>query len=347
MNSIERLRHARTDGRTDRIPFMPTILEHAAAVVGATPSAAALDAGLLAKAHIQAWRCYRHDAVTVGIDVYNAEAEALGCKVRFYSDNSIPGIVGRPAAGLEMAESVRQLRESIKGATARGRLPMLLAAANKVKLEIGGEVPVGLGVIGPFSLCCELMGFENFILACSGEPEASGELLDIAASFLTDWCSIVCNEGIAITIFESWAAPPLLSPGLYRRFVVPWEKSIINSMRKYGSPAPALVIGGNTLPMLDDILSTGTGMVIADFNADLRVFVDAARGAKRLLRGNIDPRLVASGPVCEIQEQAKRLIREASGYTGFVLGTGVLPYNTPKEHILALYELLCSHEYFC
>lgn len=338
MNSIERMKMARAGAGADHVPFLPTILEHAAAVIGVSPSAAARDAACMAQAHIEAWRRYGHDAVTVGIDVYNTEAEALGCEVRFYGDNSIPGIVGRPGADWETCDYLSELDAACTDAVEKGRLPLMLRAARLVKDEIGSEVPVGIGISGPFSVCCELMGFENFIFACMGEPEAAEALLRRVTGFLEQWCGVIVRAGLGVTLFESWAAPPLLTPALYRRFAAPWEGMVVQSIRQAGGLAPSLVIGGDTATLLEDILSTGTAMAIADYNADLPLYVGAARRKGLLLRGNIDPKLVAAGPVDAILRQADRAIQSASGYPGFVLGTGVLPYDTPPEHVLALRE---------
>lgn len=120
MNSIQRMRAAGMGSKPDHTPFVPTIIEHAAATLGISPSTAAQDAGLMAKAHIEAWRRYGHDAVTVGIDVYNVEAEALGCDVRFHNDNSVPGIVKRPGAGIELSEykSILEMQRLQRGIAA-------------------------------------------------------------------------------------------------------------------------------------------------------------------------------------------------------------------------------------
>jgi len=323
-----------------RIPFIPTILEHAASTIGVTPSAAACDGVLMAEAHIQAWKRYRHGAVTVGIDVYNAEAEALGCEIRFFQDNSVPGIISRPGDGLDVDECVTVMEKASCGAEIRGRLPMLLKSARQVKTSIGGSVPVGLGVSGPFSICCEWMGFENCIMTCITDPAAARDLMQRVADFLINWCRLITKEGIGITLFESWAAPPLLSPKLYHQFAAPWEKTVIDSIIQAGGKIPTLVIGGDTSVMLDDMISTGTGMIVCDYNADMQLFVKAAQNNHLRLRGNIDPKLVASGSVESILNQAKRRIQSASGYPEFVLGTGVLPYDTSAGNIDALSEWL-------
>lgn len=321
---------------SDRIPFMPTILEYAAAMIKVTPSRAAQDGRLMADAHIEAWRRFGHDAVTVGIDVYNAEAEALGCEVRYFDDNSVPGISKHPGAGAEPADFAESLKTVTQSAIRLGRLPMLLDAASRVKSAIGSQTMVGLGVSGPFSVCCELMGFEDFIFCCHSNPEASDVLLGTVAAFLGRWCCAIAEAGLGITLFESWAAPPLLSPRMFHRFAAPWDGSVIASIRRLGGKAPALVIGGDTSPMLEDIVSAGTSLVVADYNTFLPAFASVARQANLKLRGNVDPKLVASGPSGAILRQAKEKVQLADGYRGFILGTGVLPYDTPEEHVLAL-----------
>lgn len=339
MNSIERMKAVSAGKTPDRIPFLPTLLEYAAAVAGITPSAAAQDADLLARAHVEAWRRYGHDAVIVGIDVYNAEAEALGCEVRYYTDNSVPGIIRRPGTGMESRDYAGVVAAAAAGAIKQGRLSMLLSAAGKVKETIGNEVPVGLGVSGPFSVCCELIGFEDFIMACVESPGDACGMLELVAAFLSEWCLSITQAGLGITLFESWAAPPLLSPGLYRHFALPGERTVIKTVHDAGGKAPALVIGGNTSSILMNILNSGTGLVIADYNTDFPHFLNAARLAKLPIRSNIDPKLVLSGPVDYILNCAKERIELAQGYSGFMLGTGVLPYETPEGNIVALLEL--------
>jgi hypothetical protein len=58
--------------------FSPSVYEHAAFLIGRTPWEVSRDADLLFQAHAEAFRCYRHAPVVVGIDIYNLEAEAYG-----------------------------------------------------------------------------------------------------------------------------------------------------------------------------------------------------------------------------------------------------------------------------
>ena len=136
--------------------FMPTIFEHSARIINKTPSETARSRELLEEAQVQSYLLYRQDAVTVGVDVYNIEAEALGCKVKFHEDNSVPGILTHPLCN---AYNLDEISFSV----GKGRIGIILGAAEGVKKKIGEHVSVGVGISGPFSICAELVGFEKLI----------------------------------------------------------------------------------------------------------------------------------------------------------------------------------------
>ena len=114
MTSKQRLAAIAIGQQPDKIPFLPTIIEHAAYLIGQTPSTVAQDASLMAEAHIKAYSRYCPDAVTIGVDIYNIEAEALGCMVRFYNDASIPGIISRPSGIDHLANNIVFTKNFIK-----------------------------------------------------------------------------------------------------------------------------------------------------------------------------------------------------------------------------------------
>lgn len=333
MNPKQRLAAVSRGEKPDRIPFMPTVLEHSAAILGRTPSETAVDASLLEAAHIAAYGKYGQDALTIGIDIYNIEAEALGCEVKFHGDNSIPGIVSHPLADAFNLEG-------ISFAVEKGRIGRLLDAAEGVNNRLGSEVGVGVAICGPFSIAVELYGYENLITDCINDEPKVKELLDRVLAFQKSYCSEIINRNLGITLFESWATPPLVSPGIYSEYVAPYEKELIGHMKGKGLKATPLVIGGDTAMILDDMLETGTTLLVADYKADMGRYLKKAADRKLLLRGNIDPKLVESGPVEDIAGHAKKILKKSEGYPRFVLGTGVIPYGTPPQNILAIKHYL-------
>jgi len=92
MNSLQRIKLVLSGQKADRVPFVPAIYEHKAFLIGKTPSEVACDDELLFQAVMEEFNTYRADLLTVGLDVYNIEAEALGCKIKFYKTNDVPAI---------------------------------------------------------------------------------------------------------------------------------------------------------------------------------------------------------------------------------------------------------------
>ena len=61
MTGLERMRRV-FDGKTpDRTPFVPSIYEHGAALIGETPTRVSMDARLMAEAAVESYRAYGHD----------------------------------------------------------------------------------------------------------------------------------------------------------------------------------------------------------------------------------------------------------------------------------------------
>ena len=96
--------------------FAPSIYEHAARDVERSPWDVSRDAGLMARAHIEAYRLYEHRPIVVGFDIYNLEAEAYGAKIDQPSGNGIPAITSHPYSstkellGLEAFDPTRDGR---------------------------------------------------------------------------------------------------------------------------------------------------------------------------------------------------------------------------------------------
>ena len=319
--------------KPDRIPFLPTIIEHSAYIIGQTPSQVAQDTGLIAAAHIQAYKLYHPDSITIGIDIYNIEAEALGCQVRFYNDASIPGIVSRPLTH-ESATSIKTFSENM------GRIQTMLTAATAVKQAVGDEVSVNIGICGPFSILMELMGFEAAIEGFYDDEAKIHKLLEALLAFQKSYATTIAACGLGVVVFESWASPPLVSPEIYRQYAFPYEAALIAHIKSLGLPSCPLVIGGDTSHIVDDIIQTGTTLLVADYNAPLQLYVKKARQKNITVRANIDPKQVQNGDWSNIKKRVQEIQNQVDVYPKIVAGTGVIPYNTPPENLQRVKELL-------
>lgn len=320
-----------------RIPFVPTIYEHGAALLGVTPSVAARNADLLAAGQLRAYELYQQDLAAVGLDIYNIEVEALGGHIVYPQDATLPFLQNAilPALG-----DVQQL--SLPDPDRDGRMPLMLEALRTVLREIGGEVPVSGTVTGPFTLAALLRGFENFVADLLLEPAAAGRLLMFCAEVGAVWARRLVQEGASVAVNESWIVPPLLSPELYTRCVVPAETALIEDIRASGQANTALICGGDTAPIVPAMLTTGTSLIMADHNTDQEGVAQACRDASVLLRGSISPVLLEQGTDAELEAGVRRVLEQCADYEGFLFGCGIVSYATPPERVLRLKALVAE-----
>ena len=121
----------------DRFPFIPSIYEHGPRLLDRSPGPVSRSADLMATAALKGYELYQHDLVTVGIELYNIEAEALGCTLSDGSDSSIPGVTSHPLADQGVLDPSGLAMPNRRG---DNRLDLLVDAAGQVFDAIGSEV---------------------------------------------------------------------------------------------------------------------------------------------------------------------------------------------------------------
>lgn len=319
----------------DRVPLMLVIREHAASLAGITPSVMARDAARMAEAQLRAYERYGHDMISLGVDTYNLEAEALGGRVIFSDGEGMP-VLERPL--LEEPSGLKGLR--IPDPSTGGRLPIVLEAGARLKQSLGDAVPINATVVGPFTLAASLRGFENLVMDWYDTPAFVHDLIGFATAVGKRWGEAIIGGGLSASISESWIAPPLLSPALCRKLALPADRELIARFAACGQLHTALVVGGNTMPILDALLETGAASLVADFPCDLAVFKRRAAAAGVVTRGNVDPKLLLKGDAREIRKAVRRVLGIGKPGGRFALGAGVVPAATPPEHVLTLREAI-------
>jgi uroporphyrinogen decarboxylase len=336
MTGRERIEALLAGQRADRAPFAPAVYEHKAALVGTTPSRLARDPVLLERALLREAEIYRADLLVVGCDVYNVEAEAAGCEVRFSETNDVPSIVGRV---LEPGSDLSRLR--IPDPERDGRMPVFLEAGRRVAGTLGREVVVRGALSAPFSLAAELVGAEPLLLALIDDPLWTVRLLDRAAAIVKAYGRAFRDRGLGVILFDSHAAPPLVSPRLYEEIILPSTASVISYFRRdLRLPLVPYIMGGDTGRLLDLILATGSNNILCDFRADLAAFAAKLSGKPVLLRANLDPRFLLTATAEEIRARTREVLSVGRRHPGFLLGTGILPYDLPPEKVIAVRDAL-------
>jgi len=312
-----------------RIAFTPAIYEHAARFVGRSPGEVSRDPDLLYRAHRGAYLEYRHQPIAVGIDIYNLEAEAYGAKVEVPDGDAIPAIHQPMLTSVQDGLGLRPYDPQHDG-----RIAMAISVGQQLKRDFP-EADVRIPVAGPFSIAFNLRGINGLCAEVLEMPEATAAFLMRLAENQTGLCRAVAAAGLDVTFFESAAAPPMLSPRQFREVELPALRRILGIAAEcVGHPVPC-IMGGNTFPILAELLSTGTSYLVCNVETNQKGFVEtvAQTHPHVKIRVNMNPAIVADRDADRIYQEVERVLAFAGGRPNCLLGTGALPYETPPENI--------------
>jgi len=322
-------------GTPNRIPFVPTIYEHGAKVIGETPSRVAQNEDLIVKSQLASYEMYRHDLISIGVDIYNIECEALGAEVSFSDNEDLPSINETLVKNIEDLAHLK-----MPDPERSGRMPIFLNAAERINKELGQEVIVNGTVVGPFTLAAILRGFENFIMDIMFDTKFALQLMDFSKKVGLAFAKHFIKRGVGLSINESWISPPLLSPDLYKKYVFQIEKEMVEEIKCMGQKNVALISGGNTTLIAPYMVKTGTSLLMADYNTDQEYYKKLCAENQIIIRASIDSKVVEFGTAEEMSEAAKRVIDTCADYGRFVFGCGVVSYTTPIEQVLQLKRIV-------
>jgi len=305
-----------------------SVYEHAARFINETPWNTSRSAELMYRAHREAYLCYRHSPLVVGIDIYNLEAECYGCKIERPDGNGIPAVIKHPFPG--SADALRIEPYDLRS----GRIPLIMEVAGRLQTEFP-EADIRIPVSGPFSIAQNLIGLDQLVIETALSPEPVRKLLDRLVEGQLTWCREINSAGLNLAFFESAAAPPLISPATFHNIELPPLKRAMSGVSGIlGHPVPC-IIGGDTTLVIDHMLETGTDFLICPSEADRVTFLNRMKNHPEIkVRINMNPAIYARGNHENISSEIDAIIKLADGRENILLGTGAIPFETPVENIL-------------
>lgn len=335
MNSLQMLDKKLNHEQIERVLFCPAIYEHKAKLIGKSISETGHDPGLLTEAVIAEYETYRPDMLTVGMDIYNIEAEAVGSKVSVTEEkNSVPGI---ESYCLEDVSDTGNLEPvDVKK---DGRMSIVTEAVKNVQNRFGDEVLVRGAVSGPFTMAANIIGIEKLVMAQMMQPNEFKQLMDYCTAVIIDFAKTFTACGASVCLFDSQASPPFISPDSFKELILPYFKKINSEFKKAGAKCTELVIGGETEAIAGYMVGSSFDIVLSDFTTDFGKF---DRGKQAVIRRNMSPILIENGPDDELDAQVREIVQLAKSHDNVIVGTGVLAYDVEVEKILKLKELIFS-----
>ena len=209
--------------------------------------------------------------------------------------------------------------------------PGMLETFSAIPPEIRDEVAVCVGISGTFSQVGFLYGLQNLMMAMVDRPEEVSRALDRRQGIVLKQAAELCAAGARfVWIGEGMASGSLISPGLYRRFVLPYERELARELRRLGALS-ILHICGNIKPMLSDIAESEVDGADIDAPTDWEAAVKIL-GPKISLKGNINPMLFLRENVHQLASACETTLRVANALPGHILSTGCLvPRDSCRE----------------
>ncbi|MEX0702082.1 MAG: uroporphyrinogen decarboxylase [Planctomycetales bacterium] len=286
---------------------------------------------LAAEVTLSAQRVLDVDAAILFADLLPI-LEPMGIELE-YAKGEGP-VIHNPIEGPHDVDRLRPLEELES-------LAFVFETVRLVRRDLPGDIPL-LGFAGaPFTLASYAIeggGSRNYVRTkrlMYGDEGAWNALMRTLARSVTRYLRGQIEAGCqAVQLFDSWAG--CLSPGDYRRYVLPHTKSIIDAL-----PAETPVINfltGN--PALLPLLRESGGDVIGlDWRVDL---AEAWRtvGHDVAVQGNLDP-IALCADLDVLREKTRAVLAAAGGRPGhiFNLGHGLIP-EVPPENAKALVEMV-------
>ena len=333
MNGRERIQRALRGERPDRVPVMLHNFMMAAREAGFSMRRFRSDPEVISTSFIRSVERYGFDGIIVDVDTVTL-AGAVGVPVDAPEDDpararggliaSLEQVAGLPPVDVREYPGVQ----------------VWLEAVRLLKRHFGDEVYIrGNCDQCPFTLASLIRGMDGWMMDPL-DPENEENvvaLLEYCTAVTTQFIRLMGETGADMTSNgDSVAGPELVSPAIFRRYALPYDRRIADASHAVGLPY-VLHICGNTSSILTDMIATGADGIEIDYKTDPRLAHEKTKDRVAFL-GNIDPSgVLALGTPQLVEEKTSELLGIFADTPRFILNAGcALPPSTPPANLEAM-----------
>jgi MtaA/CmuA family methyltransferase len=313
--------------RPDRLPLMPITMMFAADQGGVPYRKYVTDYQALVECQLRTAQDFGFDYVSCISDPVR-EAADCGAPIRYFEDT--PPAPDEANALLKDKKLLAGLKKP--DPHGGGRMTDRIRAAALFK-ERAGELLIEGWIEGPCAEAADLRGINDLMLDFYEDPGFVRDLFEFTTALELDFARAQVEAGAEL-IGIGDAAASLIGPALYKEFVWPYEKRMVDGVHAMGAKV-RLHICGNTRPILGGMGRLGCDLVDLDWYSPMGEAREKM-GPTQALLGNLDPvRAVSDGT----PESVISAIAECHRSAGFpyIVGAGCeIPRGTPPNNLLAL-----------
>jgi uroporphyrinogen decarboxylase len=332
ISPIERVRSAIELREGDRIPVVPEATYVSGKFLKMRFSEISKSAEMMAKALITAQREIGYDGIYAGWESsFNLVAEAMGCRMRVLEDGvpSIDDYVVKQPSDLDRVKIPDPRRD--------GRLPIHVETTRIIRKNVGGDIPIFTYVPGPLTLSGILRKTDLLMMDLIKNPGLVHTLNKMTTEASKSFALAKIESGADIVVAaDPTASTTMISPGMFERFSLPYLKELLGAISKAGA-IPSLHICGQTTPILEKMLETGSRILELDSQVNLREAKDKI-GSRVCIQGNLNPTgSLLRGSTEDILKEARACIESAAKGGGYILSSGCeIPYEAKIESLRTL-----------
>lgn len=231
--------------------------------------------------------------------------------------------------------------DRVRAIDSAGEMGEVLETAALVRAQLPADIPL-IGFSGaPFTLASYAIegggsrDFKHTKTLMYADPAAWEAFMErIVASIIPYLIGQIEAGCQLVQLFDSWGG--CLSPGDYRRYVLPHTRAVIEAVREHAPVINFLTGNPALLPLLRE---AGGDVIGLDWRVDLKDGW-ATVGHDVAVQGNLDP-ISLFADLGTLRERTRDVLDAAEGRPGhiFNLGHGVMPGMKP-ENVKALVEMV-------
>ena len=313
----------------DRVPIYPITARFNARISGITMREFLTEPAKMAKAILNYHDTFNPDICLVMGDMLY-EVEAMGTEVEFPEDD-----LCREKNYL-LADKANLAKLEIPDPKKDGRLPDYLEVCERVSAEVKDSNVSGLAC-GPWQIAVLLRGAEALIRDTFKDPDFVHELMKFTVEVADRFIMAQKEQGIGPSFSEATCSLNLISPSIYRNFVLPYHKDIVSRCRER-KVGLAMHICGYIDPIMEDVVSTGISAISVDEGSSLKKMIEIAKG-KAVVIGNVPVGLFRDGTKEQMEEAVKNCIDVAAKDSGYILASGCeIPGESLVENVRNFFE---------
>ncbi|MBU2647005.1 uroporphyrinogen decarboxylase family protein [bacterium] len=255
--------------------------------------------------------------------------EAFGCKIRYSEDDPILDPLPLKLKTLSDLDDIHfpNPRED-------GRFPVVLEAAKRLFDATGGTFPIMANIEGVFTVATRIIEPSQILRMTLKTPDVLDALLDKINRVLIDLTLALEENGVnSISMPEPTASSSMLSPRMFRRFVLPRLQEYTNEVN-----VPVMLhICGDTAPILDAMGESGAAILSLDQCMDFKEVRKVL--PETVIAGNVDPvKSLLMGDTETVKQDALHCL-QTMGAERYILMPGCgIPPKASIENLKAMVQ---------